>query len=671
MVENENEPVDSGSLSLRPGMSMRRKVLLSGLVFFSSMILVTMAASPILFERLGGGEALRLFPSASFVIPSLFGGDISPDGSLVALATSSGVEIRELPGGKLRHRLGPGWVWDVHWSPGGDRAAFIDGNLSVWNLDTGDLIWREPYSGLELTWLDDSTRLAILCRETGLIEVRDAESGDKLEVIAPPSGYTFCRAITASEDYIATAYATEGEAYIVLYDSDDYSLVETHAVNITFDPPGSEVPPLRMIRGIAWNPNHTSLSYLVANWPGTRHRWYRLELWMREVAETVTVMEPFTYCHSYVWSPDGGSVAYIGNQSHSLGIYNLETASTQQISLNEGDGWGTFNQLLGYGLGGELLVTALPYQCSVRVLETGDLSAAREIGKYAVSLTDAEIYRAGDSLISIDGNGRVLMIDVESGGAEIMFEVDKAFYADLEIDEDRVYVSTDMTMASWDMDTRDFRSKWNVTPGHPEFYGCLASHLSPDRELAALLFGHRYTVDEIQIRRMDTGETVTTKRLTEPLARPQFYGAPTVKWSPRQDAVAFTDYRNLYLWNTTTGEVNEIGTQLNISALAWHPREPFIVTGGMSNETVMWDTRTGQPVFRLHRRLNSPAFSPDGGMLTGGNRIYRLGDDLVPEEVYILDSGETGYSPAWGQDDRQLVVITEHGLHLYHLPPEG
>lgn len=101
-----------------------------------------------------------------------------------------------------------GWVWDLAFSPDGERLATVDfrGVGRVWDVLTGEPLVEltGPPSGFSVTYCSTGTRLATGSGE-GTITLWDAESGLPLLSLgghANPVGGIAC---SPDGDYLATA----------------------------------------------------------------------------------------------------------------------------------------------------------------------------------------------------------------------------------------------------------------------------------------------------------------------------------------------------------------------------------------------------------------------------------------------------------------------------------
>jgi RNA polymerase sigma factor (sigma-70 family) len=123
--------------------------------------------------------------------------------------------------------------------------------------------------------------------------------------------------------------------------------------------------------------------------------------------------------------------------------------------------------------------------------------------------------------------------------------------------------------------------------------------------------------------------------MTLPYAR----GVKELAFSPDGETVAFTGLGEIRLWNTRTGDEQEItlaelkpGMPLNdiptIVALAFSPHGTWLVSGTAQGKIQMWDVATGtalavfaEPTEQENLgRISALAFSPDGALLAAGTR---------------------------------------------------
>ncbi|GLX00778.1 serine/threonine-protein kinase [Microtetraspora sp. NBRC 16547] len=106
----------------------------------------------------------------------------------------------------------------------------------------------------------------------------------------------------------------------------------------------------------------------------------------------------------------------------------------------------------------------------------------------------------------------------------------------------------------------------------------------------------------------------------------------TMAFSPDGRLLAALGQNIGHLIDVTSGKVRSFAANdQTLTAVAFHPRDPLVVTLDGAGRVIAWDTRTGErhgPVLRAERNpVSAMVFSPDGTLLaTGTGREVRLWD---------------------------------------------
>jgi len=668
-------------------LSMRSKVALSGLAYFACMLVVAAIASPTLLNLLGKTEGSKaIAPIASLTLPNLLDGDISPDGQSIAVGTSKGIEIRSLADGSLERRLGSTEAYRVLWSPDGNRiAATSRENLYVYIWDLAFSV-SEPKLHLErptsrFNWFPDSKRIATLTRDGSLL-IRDTDTGETLCRLDPPEGYSFCDALSISPTSMIAAGCFKGaNALLVVWNSTTYQTYEkiyTRPVNTTSDPTGAQPSGSQLITQLAWSPNGTALSYLVANWPGTSQEWFRLELWRVDPAaaeqESWVIPingDPHAWMHSYAWSPTGNSIAYIRNMSHTLGIYSLEDGRVTERGIDEKPSWGSFNRVLGFTPNGQALAAFFGNELQILIFDPDGLEPVLSLNQYGWLIKDAAISPDGGSIATLDANGRAVVFDLSLGRIESVFKTPTLDEGRISFtrDGEGIIVCSDDGVSVWSRVTGVLEISWDLGLWGSLEVGLTSSDLSPDGSTVAFVYvGMNRMLQALELRRVVDGGLIERKDLPPGRDLGQLVWWPPVRWSPDQQEIAFTDFLNIFVWNLSSGEVTGIGVHTNpagSSSLTWHPVLPLLVSAG--NGTVVWNVSARQPVVSIDRAMYRAVFSPDGAMICDGSTIY---NSTTLEAIYALESPGPSSASSWSPDGRCVVTVApEQGLvSVYKLP---
>ncbi len=168
--------------------------------------------------------------------------------------------------------------------------------------------------------------------------------------------------------------------------------------------------------------------------------------------------------------------------------------------------------------------------------------------------------------------------------------------------------------------------------------------------------------------------------MTLPYAR----GVKELAFSPDGETVAFTGLGEIRLWNTRTGDEQEItlaelkpGMPLNdiptIVALAFSPHGTWLVSGTQDGKIQMWDVATGgaltvfaEPTEQENLgRISALAFSPDGALLAAGTRSHiQLWVVDTADKLFSINTDYTRGLRAFGGSAAPLVFSPDGAVLL-------
>jgi len=675
-------------------LTLRRKVILAVTLYVFCMMIVSAIMGPVFLRIVNPA-------TATFIVPWLIGGSVSPDGTELALSTSCGIEIRALADGHLVERLGENWSTVVAWSPNGSSIASVNGaTLTIWrNAKAG---WEPGLStecrDLNLAWLRGSE--TIVTRSAENLTVRDTVTGETLGELEPPQGSILCDAIAVSPTraLLASAYAGDGRAFITVWNTTSHS--QPMIRETSWKPTYGEEMSASAVSHMAWSPDGTTLSYLVdrPSWDSAQK--FTLELWKPAIdweANTPTLL-PVEGIHSYTWAPDSGTIAYIRNSSRILGTYDLKDGVPRELVIDE-KGDGNYNKVLGYTAEGRIAI-ALGREQTIQIFDSTDLSADLLMQDYGSEIREIATPFTGDSFVTLDEDGRVRLFDISSRTSERIFTVQPeslTTMGGIGYDGERVYLYTPPKMATWNLERNEFQAQWTTPTLEQEWSSpklqaaCISADLSPDIEKVALLHARRNSIDgpftsvrAIEVRSMKTGDLLSTLWLNESSTTTS-PSPPQIKWSPSQDPnqeeIAFTDLDStIYLWNPRGESLTTLGTQpTSVISLAWHPAEPFLYTTGLNWTKVMkgeepsinyyrWDLKAHRftAILEGQRDPSEKRFllvlSPDGNMLFNGHRIYDLENQKAVDRIDSVKPSPA----AWTRDGKHIITSTPRGKIIIH-----
>lgn len=694
--EREKKSVEEGPRHGMFTLTLRRKVILAVALYVLCMVIVSAIMGPVFLRIVNPA-------TATFLVPYLIGGSVSPDGTELAVSTSCGIEIRALTDGHLVERLGENWSTVVEWSPDGSSIASVNGaTLSIWrNTKAG---WEPGLSiecrDLSLAWLPGSEK--IITRSAGNLTIRGTVTGEAVVDLEPPQGSILCDtvAVSPTRTLVATAYAGDGRAFIAVWNTTSHRKVM--ARETSWEPTHGEQMSATAVSQMAWSPDGTTLSYLVARPSWDSAQKHTLELWKPSIdreAEAPTLVS-VEGIHSYSWTTDSGTIAYIRNSSRILGTYDLEDGVLREVVIDE-NGDGNYNKVLGYTAEGRIAIT-LGQEQAIQLSDPTDLSPDLLLQDYGSEIREIASSFTGDSFVTLDKDGRVRLFDISSRTSERIFTLQPeslTTMGGIRYDGEMIYLYIPPKMAIWNLERNEFQAQW-TTPtleqewSSPKLHAaCISADLSPDNEKVALLYARRNTIDgpftsvrAVETRSIDTGDRLAilwlngSSTTTSP-------SPPQIKWSPSQDPkqeeMAFTDLDNtIYLWNPTGASLTTLGTQpTSVRGLAWHPAEPFLYTTGLNWTRVMegeepsmnyyrWDLKAhnftaileGQQDPSENRFLLT--LSPDGNMLFNGHKIYNLENQKVVDRIESAKPSPA----AWTKDGKHIITSTPRGeIEIYRI----
>ncbi|MCL4251968.1 MAG: PD40 domain-containing protein [Anaerolineae bacterium] len=151
-----------------------------------------------------------------------------------------------------------------------------------------------------------------------------------------------------------------------------------------------------------------------------------------------------------------------------------------------------------------------------------------------------------------------------------------------------------------------------------------------------------------------------------------------VVWSPDGNRLMATGSDGAaIIWNTQNGERVEtlrvpgergiIDTlSYHISDALWSPDGQRIVLNVMGGSPTVWDVSSSQLLFTLegHNDLNlPPRWSADGMQLitAGYDGTIRIWDGLTGQQVLLMDHRATLYAAAWSPDGSMIASVAENG----------
>ncbi|MCC5577975.1 protein kinase [Microtetraspora sp. AC03309] len=262
---------------------------------------------------------------------------------------------------------------------------------------------------------------------------------------------------------------------------------------------------------------------------------------------------------------------------------------------------------------------------TVHTVDIADLARPATAGpaNEGAVLTPDGRFAAGDA----NGSGAVTLRDTRTGRAagaaiavtESVQQV--AFSHDARI----VAVADDAGSRAWVTDRRSGRTLATTTVRDAANSSILGVAVSPDGTRAAAAMVTSATSAEIHVADLSTGKWRIAAKIPDG-------GASRMVFSPDGRLLAVLGQDAGHLVDVAAGEARSFAaTGQTLTAVAFHPRDPIVVTLDGAGRVIAWDTRSGErhgPVLRTERNaVGAMAFTADGALLaTGAGREVRLWD---------------------------------------------
>ncbi|QIS21207.1 eIF2A-related protein [Nocardia terpenica] len=427
---------------------------------------------------------------------------------------------------------------------------------------------------------------------------------------------------------------------------------------------------------VAWSPDGTR--FLSGGGEGTAR------IWDAGNGEPLLVLPGGARgIQSVAWSPEGATIL-TGARDGSVRMWNAATGELLRL-FAAGEGWvGTVSWSPD---GTRFLVVGSGWTAEIRDAATGRL--VRELVG-PVDLPRIGVWSPNGRRVLIGGcDGSLLMWDVDTGrsrewvghtdevtsmawspdGCRVLTggEDGSALVRDVDTGEPVLILATSQgaTSAAWSPDgTRLLTSD---RAGHVTIWdaerGVALSTLHDDDDKAAVA----WSPDGTRILTGSVLGTVSVRDVRTGRIMHCGYGfswIETVAWSPDGSEIVLTG--SGVGWPTKvlsadTGELRAVFPAGGAS-VAWSPQGTRILAAN-SAAVVVWDIRSGEPVWRLQGNgmVEAVAWSPDGtrvfvGCTDEAVTPWAVGSD---RPVLLADFSHTAKSAAWSPDGTRILVGTE------------
>jgi eukaryotic-like serine/threonine-protein kinase len=501
----------------------------------------------------------------------------------------------------------------LRFSPDGRSLASAGGEMRLWNVSTGEVLFTFDSNVSEIAFSPNGTLIAATCTDN-VVKLFDATSGKPLRTLRGHTDWVRC--IEFSPDGTQLVSGSDDQT-IKLWDlsnGTERRTLKGHTAPIScvrFSPDGT-----RLASG---SEDQTVKLWYVANDFNPNN--FALDADSGEFSPDGALLVTDGYKGTQLWDVvTGQEIRAIGNikLSDCIGIsfYNgtrIATASDDQtISL-----WDAAT--------GKKLSLLKGHQDSIRELkfsQDGTHVASKSYDD-TIKIWDASSSKELFTRKKLDSER--LLATLES----VAFSPDSSLIA---------VGGADHTIVLLDAQTgetqRSFHSKHGMTVKSVKFNPA-------GNRIAAIYeqdFGSNYfdsIHDSIKLWDVVTGEELMT------LHDADSSEIEAMSFSPDGSRIVACTDNDVQLWDAATGERLRIfkGHTANVAGVTFNPDGTRIATGSSDHTVRLWDTETGEELLTLRAHtsgVSSVTFSPDG------TRLASIGDDSVriwdatPSDLCVL-----------------------------------
>lgn len=577
--------------------------------------------------------------------------DWSPDGRFLASGSNDeSVQIWDLSKGSISRTFTDlGYVKDLDWNADGSKLAVATiYSVTIFDANSGIVLWKNEYPADLISWSPDGTRLAIP-RFDRKVEILDFESKQvPTSVILEKNEYVYSLVWSPDSSLIALSVSSgENDGYSIrIYNSKTSSSEKELSTKMHFPE-----------NGLFWSPDNT--------WIGAFNGEGQFSNWETESGNLSTLNLGFRVASLSV-DPSGTFAAFGGSEEGVIQIWDLRksehvaTFSGHLGTVNDIT-WSPDGSLFASGSDDRTIkIWSAPADENEKVIYPGE----QLINSVAWSPDGSQIAgrSANGQILVFDGeNGRLIhSIETEDaeGSSEVRWSPDGSEIAS---------ISRNTGVGIWDANSGNLRIKCSA----PNIYRFSQIDWSRKSDLIVCQ-GDSYVdgkerIDPIYLFDSESGKI----RIEIKSANPKSY-LDYLSLNPDGSllAVTYSSAHAVHIWDTATG--TKVKSLVTLSSKphrsAWSPDGKFIAIGGLDGAVQVRKAENldvAAPLHGLTNSIVSLSWDSEGRSLAAGSddgsiKIW----DIETQAVTTTLTGHSKFSLGnvdWQPGHSRLASVGDSG----------